>query len=409
MVDVLEGVKIIDMTAYAAGPFCVRLLADWGADVIHIENVLLPDNMQKLAAAPSSGNIILPGTSNVARRYGSHRNKRSVTLDISHESGRKIFENMLVTADVFVSNFAPRVVEKLNLKYETLAELNPRLICANLSAYGVKGSDRNTPAYEHDAYFSRSSMLNVLNILRPAELIGAPFGGMGDAQAGFCLAYGIIAALFVRERTGVGQEVTTSLFQAGVFFASGRISRFLVAGGETVPSGNSYLVGYFQTKDERWLEITVTYGFGEELRYFLGICDAIKREDLKSDPRFDSIESLAKNKVALHQILTETFLSKPLDEWKAPLDEAKVPWSPVQNASDVVVDPQARANDFFIPVDDPVFGRLEVLTGPANLSKNPLAIRMPAPEYGQHTEEVLLEYGYTWEDIVRFREQHVIA
>jgi len=138
-------------------------------------------------------------------------------------------------------------------------------------------------------------------------------------------------------------------------------------------------------------------------------CRAIEREDLEHDPRFEPLEPMIENRAALMHILDEIFLSKTLDEWKPRLNEEGLPWSPVQNLPEVVNDPQARANDFFVSYDHPTYGRIEVVANPINLSKTPATVRTPAPEFGQHTEEVLLEYGYTWEDIAQLKENKVIA
>jgi crotonobetainyl-CoA:carnitine CoA-transferase CaiB-like acyl-CoA transferase len=139
------------------------------------------------------------------------------------------------------------------------------------------------------------------------------------------------------------------------------------------------------------------------------VCKAIGRQDLEYDPRFDSFVPRLQNGAALFDLLEEIFRGKTLNEWKVHLDEANLPWSPVQSLPEVIADPQARANDFFVPLDHPTYGRMEVVANPVKLGKTPASIRMPAPEFGQHTEEILLENGYTWQDIAEFKQQGVIA
>ncbi|MFC2006492.1 CaiB/BaiF CoA transferase family protein, partial [Chloroflexota bacterium] len=336
-----------------------------------------------------------------------NRNKRGMTLDVSQESGREVIYKVLKEADVFLSNFRPRELKKFKLEYDTLSQLNPRIICANVSGYGRKGPDKDLPAYEPTAYFARTGMFHVLQVpgMHPPH---NPVGS-GDNIAGLALACGIITALFMRERSGVGQEVDVSLFQAGVFALSFDIAGSLVTQQDMHQverkDMRNALVTCYQTKDGRWMRFAVN----QPDLYWSRVCQAIEREELEHDPRFASFEPRLENHVALFNILEEVFLSKTLDEWKVRLNEAGIPWAPVQNLPEVTADPQARANDFFLPLDHPTYGRIEVVANPINISKSPATIRMPAPEHNQHTEEILLEYGYTRKDIVEFKGKGVIA
>ena len=159
----------------------------------------------------------------------------------------------------------------------------------------------------------------------------------------------------------------------------------------------------YQTKDGRWLLICVL----QPDRYWSRFCQAIERPDLEYDPRFESFEPRIENHVALYHILEEVFLTKTLDEWKSRL--RGIPFAPFQNFVEVINDPQARANDFFVPFDHPTYGRIEVVASPIKLSKTPATIRLPAPEFSQHTEEILLELGYNWGEISRLKDKNVIA
>jgi len=250
-------------------------------------------------------------------------------------------------------------------------------------------------------------MLHLLQV--PGTHPSQPPLGLGDNVTGLALACGIMTALFIRETTGVGQEVDVSLFQTGVYALALDIAGSLVTGQDRQQVDRqdiaNALVNSYRTKDGRWLFL----GVSQVDLYWSTFCRAIERKDLEYDPRFASFEPRIENHVALFHILEEVFLSKTLGEWKIRLDNAGLPWAPVQNLPEVTADPQARANDFFVSYDHPTYGRIEVVANPIKLSKAPSKVRMPAPELGQHTEEVLLEYGYTWEDIARFKEQGVIA
>ena len=424
----LEGIKVVDVSQVAAVPIAARYLADFGADVIHVEHPIRGDWFRN-SEVGQGGTAGTPSEINyVWENY--NRNKRGMTIDLSQERGQEILYKLLEEADVFLNNMRPYELERYNLEFATLSRLYPRLIYGNLTGYGQNGPDRNLPALDGTSYWSRAGIQHGFS--QPG-MTGPAFavGGFGDNMAGMALACGLITALFVRERTGRGQEVYVSLFQAGVFQMSRHIARTLVTGQDCddwrskppeemvakaeaaiAPlwdfnrevSSNALSMPY-KTKGGR--EIFLTMGRSDV--YWPRFCQAIDREDLEHDPRFESFEAREKNVTTLMHIFDEVFLTKTLDEWKPRLAEWKLLFGYSQNYREIIADPQARANDFFVPFDHPTYGRIEVVANPIKLSETPAAIRMPAPELGQHTEEVLLEYGYTWEDIAKFKEQGVIA
>jgi crotonobetainyl-CoA:carnitine CoA-transferase CaiB-like acyl-CoA transferase len=400
----LEGIKVVETAVVYAGPMAVRLLADWGADVIKIEHPVRGD-LARYESAKRGGKAIVSDINYRLENY--NRNKRAITLDLSKKSSQEVIYKLLEKADVFVSNFRPRELKKFKLEYDTLSQLNPRLIYASVTGQGRKGHDRDLPAYEFTSYFPRSGVLHLLQL--PGTPPVQPPLGLGDNVTGLALACGIMAALFVREKTGVGQEVDVSLFQTGVHTLSLPVAGSLVTGQDLRQVDRkdiaNTLVNPYQTKDGRWLFL----GISQQDLYWSKFCRAIEREDLEHDPRFASFEPRIENHITLFQILEETFLGRTLEEWKVRLNEAELPWAPVQNFPEVTADPQARANDFFVSYNHPVYGHIEGVANPIKLSKSPATVRMPAPEIGQHTEEVLLEYGYTWEDIGRLKEQGIIA
>ena len=432
----LEGIKVVDVSQVAAVPMAARHLADFGAEVIHVENPATGD-FWRFYQAGQGGAAGVP--SDINYNWESYnRNKRGVTIDLSREAGQKILYKLVEKADVFLTNMRLVELKRYKLEYDTLSRLNPRLIYGSLTGYGKKGSDRNVPAYDYTAYWTRAA---VPYVLTAAGMAGPTFRpAFGDNLAGMALAFGVMTALYVRERTGVVQEVDLSLFHTGIYQISFDIAGALVTGQDykdelmkrrqeqeesvrklreemiaeaeaaVARLSNLYresapnpLALPYETKDGRRLVFLAL----QPDRYWARFCQAIEREDLEHDPRFESIERRAENSAALIAILDEVFLTKTLDEWKPHL--AEVPFAPAQTLLEVINDPQARANDFFVPFDHPTYGRIEVIANPVKLSETPAAIRMPAPEFGQHTEEVLLEYGYTWEDIARLKEQGVIA
>lgn len=400
----LEGIKVVEMAQVAAGPMAGRLLADWGAEVIHIEHPVRGDIYRSQSAGHRGGRAIVSDINYNIENY--NRNKKSISLDMSQEGGKQIIYKLLEKADVFLNNLRPRELIKFNLDYDTLSQINSKLICANVSGYGKKGPDKDTPGYEYTGYFARSG---IHHVLRPpgSAPVQTPIG-FGDNVVGLALAYGITTALLIRERTGVGQEVDVSLYHTGVYAISGDISGSLVSGQDrqTIERKdvNNVLVNSYQTKDERWMQ----FGMAQPDPYWSRFCQAIGRDDVEHDPRFAIFQARVDNRAALFNILEEVFRSKTLAEWKPRLDEAGIPWAPVQSLTEVTSDPQAKANDFFVAYDHPSYGRIEGVANPVKLSKTPM-IAQPAPEFSQHTEEVLLEHGFTWEDISQFKEQGIIA
>jgi len=434
----LEGIKVLDVSQVAAVPMCARHLADFGADVIHIENPATGDSWRVFQAGVSGTGTGSGAPSEINYNWENfNRNKKSVTIDLSHEGGRDIVYRMVEKADVFVTNLRLWEREKFGLEYDTLSRLNPRLIYGSLTGWGKQGPDKNAPAYDSLAYWARAGLGYLYTVTGMSPAVDG--GAFGDNVAALGLAFGIMTALYVRERTGVGQEVDTSLFHTGIyqisFFIAGALTTGLDLADWRVPaegeermkrreelltelaaaarpirdffreSAPNPLVLPYETKDDRWLLLSIL----QPDRYWAKVCQAIERADIEHDPRFESFEPRVENHVALLHILDETFRSKTLDEWKPRLAQAGIPFAPYQNFLETVNDPQAKANDFFIPVDHPSYGRIEVISNPVSLSKTPSSIRMPAPEFSQHTEEVLLEYGYTWEDIGQFKEQGIIA
>jgi crotonobetainyl-CoA:carnitine CoA-transferase CaiB-like acyl-CoA transferase len=426
MAAVLEGIKVIDISQVAAVPMCARHLADFGADVLHIENPRTGDSWRSYQ--PSQQEIGAAAPSDVNYNWENfNRNKRSVTVDLTQDTGRGIISRLLQDADVFTTNLRPFELERYGLEYGTLSKLNPRLVWACLTGYGREGPDRDTPAYDATALWARSGIPYMLTVpgtsgpgFRPA---------FGDNVAALALAYGVMMALYQREKTGEGQEVDVALFHTGLYQLGFDVAVALVTGldyadwrpeppadlvaearAAMLPISAFYrarsanpLAGAYMTADARVIVIVAL----QPDRYWAPVCRAIGREDLIDDARYNTYEGRAEHCEDIQQILSEAFLGKTLEEWR-PLLEG-IPYSPYQSLKEAVDDPQARANGFFVSYEHPTHGDVEILANPVKLGKSPATYRLPAPEFAQHTEEVLLEHGYDWDDIIRFKELGVIA
>jgi len=412
MASALTGIKVIDVSQVAAVPMAARYLGDFGADVLHIEHPVAGDSFRVIQAGMSRVSGVQSDVNYVWENY--NRNKRSVTLNLSRKPGQEILYRLIKEADVFLTNMRPFEQEKYNFEYDTLSQINPRLIYAALTGYGTKGPDKDTPAYDHTAYWARSGIPHRIQSLTLPVAPGTPppafMPSFGDHMAGMNLACGVMTALFMREKTGTGQKVDVSLFHSGIYQLSMDLAGTLITGQdcqklESRDSVRSPLVALYQTKDGRWLLLS---GLRRD-RYWSSFCQAIEREDLENDPRFDSVDTMTENSVDLLHILEDVFSSRTLEEWVPILKTAGIPWAPVQNLTEVVNDPQARANDFFISYEHPEYGRIEGVANPVKLSKSPEQVRLPAPEFSQHTEEVLIDLGYSWEEIGQFKEDGIIA
>ncbi len=404
MVDGLEGIRVIQTATVLAGPMAARLLADWGAEVVRVERPVGGDVSRQLARAMVGGGPIPSNIDYVSENI--NRNKKSMTLNMAQAPGQDVMHRLLSKADVLLCNFRPRELAKFQLTPEVLGQINPRLIIANLSGYGPDGPDQNLPGYEGISFFSRAGVMHTLQVpeMPPPQY---PIG-MGDFSSGLALAYGIMLALFIRERTGVGQEVDASLFQTGIYMLSNDIAGSLVSGLDRDKVAREDVVnplaGYYETADQRWVRI----GMVQPDLYWSRFCRAIDREDLESDPRFDSFEPRIDHHDELFLILVNTFKTKTYDEWKTRLTAAGLPWGPVQNAPEVTTDAQARANEMFVPMDHPEHGRMEVVNNPIRLSKTPLSSLQASAVLGQHTEAVLQDHDYTADEIANLKANGII-
>jgi crotonobetainyl-CoA:carnitine CoA-transferase CaiB-like acyl-CoA transferase len=426
MAMALEGIKVIDCSQVAAVPVAARHLGDFGADVIHVEHPLTGDFWRSFQETQAESGGACPSDFNYNWEM-FNRNKRSITIDLYKENGQAIIHRMVEQADVFLSNLRPFELERFKMDYETLSKINPRLIWGNITGYGNIGPDKNHPAYDTTAYWARAGLHSLLSM--PGVPCIAYRPAQGDTVAGLALAYGIVQALYAREKTGIGQAVDVSLLHTGLYQMSFDVSGALITGKDVkdwreepapelqeqsmaaiaqimafyAAKTKSPLTGVYLTKDMRTLLFVIL----QPDRYWVKFCTAVGREDLAKNPQYDTLEGRAEDVVALRQAFAEAFMTKTLEEWIPLLDG--IPYAPSQTLLEAVNDIQAREAGCVITYDHPERGPIKQLANPVKMSKTPASVRMPAPEFGQHTEEVLLEFGYTWDDIAVFQEDGTIA
>ncbi len=395
----LDGIRVLDLTLYAFGPRTAEYLAEMGAEVIKIESPQGGD--------PLRGEKNLRGIP--VGRFNAYfeqiqRGKKSIAIDLHHKKAREAMHKLVEKVDVFVTNLRASGLQRLGMDYDTLSEINPRLIYAIGTGWGLKGPARDRGAFESTG-FAASGLVTSFHdtSLRPPLCPPA----FGDYAAATMLAYGIMLALFNRERTGEGQMVHTSLLGSLLKLISCNVDASLAADqnmfGQPHEEDNPFYSMY-QTKDGRWIQVAAV----QDYRDWPVVCEAIGIEHLRDDPRFSTVQARRDNSRALISIFDEVFLGRTQSEWIERLEKYQFPWAPIKHFTELASDPQMLENEYIVTLDDPEVGEVKVVGVNVELSKTPGIIGSKAPELGQHTEEVLLDLGYTWEDIILMKEQGAV-
>jgi crotonobetainyl-CoA:carnitine CoA-transferase CaiB-like acyl-CoA transferase len=378
----MEGIKVVELGVWVAGPAAGGILADWGADVIKIEP---PDGDPARMFGRMLG--IEDGISPPFEM--DNRGKRSVVLDLGSDSGRVTAFELLADADVFLTNIRPGALKRIGLDFATAAVRNPRLVYGLITGYGESGPDADRAAYDVAAFWARAGLAHLLT--RPGDTPPFQRGGMGDHTAGMTLAAAVCAALVARTRTGKGQLVSTSLYRQGAYTVSFDLNTFLMTGhsiaiGQRESMGNPCMNNYTAGDGRRFWIVGL-----QGSRHWPSLCRAVGRHDWLSDPRFDSAHARAANAVDVIAELDTIFATKPLDEWaKVFAAEPEFFWSPINAIEDVVADEQFHAAGGVVHVPDGEAGMPMVAT-PADFSGTPWQPRSPAPRLGEHTDEILAE------------------
>ena len=400
----LDGIRVIDWTIWQQGPVCSTMLADLGAEVIKIEKRGTGDPGRYLT---NLGGASLAEHPNFYFE-ANNRNKKSLTLDLKKPEAREIVYALAEQSDVFVQNFRQGVAGRLGLDYESLHERNPRLIYASASGYGPEGPESGEPSFDYLGLARSGIMLAAGEPEHPPLAIA---GGIADQMGAIMLAYGVLAALMARERHGVGQEVDVSHLGSMMMLQGLSVSSLLMM-GFAIPrqprsaAGNP-LWNHYRCADDRWLALAML----QPDRYWADFCDALGRPELAEDARFVDLAARAANREACVAQLDEIFASRPRDAWMRTLREHRGDFifTVVNELSELPQDPQVVANDYVVEFDHPNHGATRMLGLPVRLSETPGGIRAPAPEFGQHTEEVLMDVlGWDWDRIAELRAKEVI-
>lgn len=399
----LDGMRVIDWTIWQQGPVCSTMLGDLGADVIKVE--------ERIGGDPGRGMAKMSGIdmSDKPNFYfeANNRNKRGITVDLKKPEGREIIYRLVETADVFVQNFRKGVAERLGLGYAELRQRNPRLIYATATGYGPEGPESGDPSFDQLGLARSGIMLAAGEPDMPPLAIA---GGIADQMGAIMLAYGVLAALLARERFGVGQEVDGSHLGSMMALQGLSVSARLMWGFAIPRMPRKYqanpLWNHYQCQDGRW----ICLGMLQPDRYWAEFCRAVGRPELASDERFVDLRVRAANAGAAIEILDQVFAGKPLAEWLTILRAGgDFIFCQVNAVDDLPDDPQVRANDYVVDYEHPRHGATQVIGLPVRLGETPGSIRLPAPEFGEHTEQILTEVlGYSWEQVAALKEREVI-
>ena len=406
MTLILEGIRVLEVAEYGLVPSGGSVLGEWGADVIKVEHARRGDPIRGLTTTG-----VAPGTNGFAPMWEPfNRSKRSIGVDIAVPEGREIILELARRSDVFLTSFLPDARRKLGIDVDDLRAVNPRIIYARGSAHGQRGAEAERGGFDALAYWLRTG---VGSGIRPAghdEVVMQPGPGYGDIQTGLTLAGGVLGALYHRERTGEALEVDTSLLAQGVWAMIGTLVAANLAGYDEMPKApgrrgdaDNPLMSTYRTGDSRW----VILGMIQPDRYWEGFCISVGHAEWADDPRFVDLEARKENKTDLIAMLDELFLSAPLDHWKECLSAQDGPWSAVQRVGDLNRDQQVWDNGYLQEVDYGLGRSLTLSTAPLQFNGEVPVLRR-APEFGEHTEEVLLELGRSWDDITALRETGAI-
>jgi crotonobetainyl-CoA:carnitine CoA-transferase CaiB-like acyl-CoA transferase len=402
MAKPLEGIKIVEIAQEIQGPLATLFLADLGAEVTKVENRQSGDVSRYLLARLVGGPKVRHA--NVSHYfYAMNRGKRSLTADLKKNEGASIIRRMAKTYDVLLTNYRPGVLERLGLGFEDLCEINPRIIFAQASSWGPQGPWRTRPS--RDTLAQAASGLMSKNGMPTDNPL--PAGALIADQAGaFTMAGGVLAALFARERTGRGQRVDASIYGTMIAAQSFELNYTGLTGEEPERAGRGHpflhgVIGSFRTKDSFICMI------GVDDKRWPRFCEIMGIQHLENDPECDNVtRHFHGTKIA--EVLDQVFPSKTTAEWLELLTEADILATDVADYRQVLASEQARTNGYVMAMEHPVAGKISVTGSPVTLNSEVALEAAPAPELGQHTEEVLLELGYTWEEIAELRDNKVI-
>ena len=402
---VLDGVRVVEWSTYQAGPAAGAMLADLGAEVLKIEEPVRGDGLRSFRTSAGGIPVHLSNGCNVLFEE-NNRNKKSFACDLKHPEGLQAVYQLIEHSDVFLTNFRPHVVQRIGLDYDTLRVSNPRLVFASAAGLGHRGPDASIGTIDYVAQARSGVMVSAESLSGTMEPVILP-PGIGDRITATYLAYGVVCALLARERFGAGQEVRTnqlsSYVSAAAFSVMLAISQHRAFGRDRKTAPNP-LVNFYRCRDDTWIMLGCQEDF-----YWDRFCLAIEATFLLTDPRFASAEARARNSPDLVKILDDIFETRPFDEWADVLRSWDCRYSRVNSFMELPEDEQAIANGAIVDWNNPKWGPMKFVGFPVEFDDTPLQLRTPAPELGEHTEEILRQVcGYAPGDVERLKRSGII-
>jgi crotonobetainyl-CoA:carnitine CoA-transferase CaiB-like acyl-CoA transferase len=396
-VSLFEGLKVIDCASYIAAPAAATVLSDFGADVIKIEPLTgdpyrTPGQPLAGSKAPANPNWLMDS-----------RNKKSLAIDIGSDAGRAILYKLTRDADVFITNFPPKVRKRLRVAYEDISALNPRLIYASFTGYGESGPEANKPGFDATVWWARSGMMDLVRTRDAAPVRSPP--GMGDHPAAMGFYSAIVTALYRREKTGKGAHVGSSLLANGLWANACSVQSALCGdfaephpprAEHMMPWRNSYLC-----RDGKWVVLSIVHNDGRWETFRKAV-----QSPLLDDPRFQSTPDRRQHGVALTATLDKIFAEKTIAEWSAILDRHGVVFGAVYTMADVPNDEQAKISGALVPTED---GAMLTVSSPFWIEDEDKIKPKPAPGIGQHNDEVLAAAGFKPEEIQKLRSDGIVG
>jgi crotonobetainyl-CoA:carnitine CoA-transferase CaiB-like acyl-CoA transferase len=400
----LDGIRVIEVAEWFFVPSCGTVLADWGAEVIKVEHPTRGDPLRGLL---TSG--MLPGGQGVNYMVEhANRGKRSVGIDLATDAGREVLYRLVETADVYITSFLPAARRRLRIDVEHLHAINPRLIYAKGHGQGQRGPHRENAGFDAASFWSRGG---IAMRLTPPDA-SAPVmqsAAFGDSIGGMFAAGGVAAALFERERTGKGTTVDVSLLGTACWVLAPDILAAHLHGADMPrfprTENPNPLVNSYRTRDGRWIFCNML----QPDRYWDGFVAALGHEELKTDPKFATALARFQHRSEVIGRIDAIFLERDFADWAQRLTANDCVWAPMQTPAEVARDVQTQANGYLVPGTHPQHGAFHTVASPVQIGDRVVESRGGAPELGQDTEAVLLELGYSWDDVARFKEAQAVS
>ena len=398
---VLAGVKVLDVASFIFGPACAAAMADFGADVIKVEAPGIGDPYRYVHKS-----LPFPPCELDYLFQQDNRSKRGVVVNLNVPAGRDVFLRLVQWADVVITNFPPRVLASLKIRYEDLSADRPDLIYAQVTGFGEAGEDIDKPGYDATAYWARTGLMDAVRAKGAEPALS--LGGMGDHPSAMALLSGVMLALYRRERTGKGGKVSSNLMANGAWAASAMIAGALAGAPpfehiDRAAPPNA-LVSNYVTRDGRWILLAAV----QQEKDFPRVMKALGRDDLVTDPRFVDRASRAKNAAALAELMDAAFVRRDFADIRASLEANLVIYGVMNTLAETVDDPQMRAAGLFVAAEGLECGRGEVIDSPIWLSDSRKRAAHRAPKLGEHTDAVLRELGFDAAAIATLRSERAV-